>query len=756
MLLMVAGINPYDPEAFKKGWYDEQLGFRLSHIAVDPSNDSVWYVGAGDFWNVKENHRSKNKLTGNQLSYADYVYILKSADKGKTWQKISNGLPDDLDVGQILVDPRQSNTLLMLTNHGLMESLDAGLNWHKKQTIGLPNERPRDLTYHYNEKTGEYTLYLVEQTFYHPDGDSIKATGGVFKSTDGGASWLDLTGNLAFDLSKLNYKTEVYRYYRAIAHWFSISWNQAKKQFPVLPDAALPVFNRLVVNPQNPDEIYLTYNKKHDRSFGPGHVWRTLDAGKSWHVVAREGAYWHQLPEQDKAYWQSRGNPVKPNVEFAHVQAYMDVHHEQQGNRLLNINSNGELFISVAQQTQMSDDKGANWRQIDDIQVSAGKNLWVGRGNSDLPGRFMLHSTGIKDRRLMASGEHGLWQTVVVDGISDKQAVAMKQIEGQVNIDGMVSISTVAVHPKNPDIIYITAWRQDHRGQLRRSTDGGKSWENISTILKVNEQRRSDLGQVVQGPPGLIPAQNSLLIDPVNSDNMYLAVTLDAFSEIYRAPRRKPTVGGFGVMKSTDGGYSWQVSNKGFHPQASIRMIALDPNNSKVLYAAASDENGGLYKSIDQGSSWQKMKIPEQISSVNHVFIDANSADIYISAGGFYHGDYEQGGAWRSSDQGKSWQQIFKAPLVLQLESSPVDKNILLLTAGNQMNTEVKFTNPGLYLSLDAGRSWKKINNNLSNYDKIIDAKPDPYNANVLWAAGWGSGWYVGYINGANGQAWHE
>lgn len=69
------------------------------------------------------------------------------------------------------------------------------------------------------------------------------------------------------------------------------------------------------------------------------------------------------------------------------------------------------------------------------------------------------------------------------------------------------------------------------------------------------------------------------------------------------------------------------------------------------------------------------------------------------------------------------------------------------------MRMDHQFMNPGIYLSLDAGDSWKKINQNLGNNDKIIDAKPDPYDKSVIWAATWGSGWFIGRITDTHGVA---
>ena len=736
------GVDPYDPNAFRKGWYDEQLGTRLSTLAVDPSNDAVWYVGAGDFWNVKENHRSAARPQGGGLSYADYGYILKSTDRGRTWTKITADFPEDLDVGRIIVDPRDPARLVMATNHGLLRSVNGGLTWAASAT-GLPNNLPRDLRAFYSGETGQFVLFLIEQTVYEPDGDSVRSTGGLYRSDDCGRTWTSVTGNLALDLGRLNYPAEAGRYYRAISHWLGLTEKEARNRFPRLPSSILPVFNRVAVHPENPLEIYLTYNKKHDRTFGPGDVWRSLDGGQTWTVVARHGSYWHSGRDAD--YWQERNNPTGPNVTFSHLQDYLDREPELCGNRLLEFDSTGNLYISIDQQIHRSTNKGESWHQIDDVETSPGSNLWIGRGNSNLPGRFMLLETVRPDRRLLASGEHGLWQITGFNGWDGSAPIAVEQIEGQRHIDGMVSISTLAVHPGDPDRIFLLSWRQNHAGKLRGTTDGGKTWSNIATIFEQSTEPPRT-GKVIQGPPGLLPAQNSLLIDPENPDRMYFVATRDAHTEVYRAPRRQPAKGGFGFYRSLDGGRTWELHDKGFHEGASLRRLALDPARPSTLYVAANDRNGGLFKSTDHGSNWTRMDIPSGVRSVNNVFVDRNSGSLYIATGGFYEGGPDEGGAWRSTDGGATWQRIFESPLVLQVESSPLNPDLLVLNTGSQMRTDPQFLNPGVYLSLDGGDSWKKVNHGLGNHDKIIDAKPDPCQADILWAASWGSGWHIGKI----------
>lgn len=731
------GIDPNDPKSFAKGWYYEQKGTRHSELAVDPNNDNVWYVGAGDFWNVKSNHRSKAKPNGIHLKYAAYGYIWKTTDKGKNWKKITAGLPENTEVGKIIVNPKDSNKLIMATNVGVLLSEDGGLSWENKAK-GLPNNLPRDLTSFYNKKTKEFILYLVDQTVYVPKGNSTLANGGVYKSTDGGVTWKSITGNLGINLNKISFAPEIDRYYRTISYWFGIDKNKAKQKFSELPENTLPVYNRLVVNPLNKNEIYVSYNKKHDFTFGSGDVWKTEDGGKTWFACARQGMYWKNA--KDNAYWKSRNNPTGTNVEFAHLQTYMDNQPARSGNRMMVINNKGNVFIGIDQQTLKTTNGGKSWKQVDDYETSKGSNKWIGRGGSNLPGRFMLHETGIKGRRLLCSGEHGLWQTTDLDGWSDKQAVAVKQIEGQVHDHsknhGAHSVSTVAVHPNNPEIIYILAWRQEHRGKLRRSTDGGKTWENIATIFDNESPEYRN-----------VAAQNALTIDPENPNNMYFCSTYVQISEVGGGKGPNLTKGGYGFYKSTDGGYTWKLSNKGFHDKFSIRRIKLHPDHPETIYAASNDNNGGLYRSTDKGENWKKLKIPSQIKAVNNVFIDRNTKHIYISAGR-RSGTYEEGGVWRSKNNGETWEQIFKAPVVWQVETSPLNPDLLVLSAAGQaVSKSHEFMNPGVYISKNGGNSWSKINKGLGQPDKIVDVKPDPYNEDVLWCASWGCGWFVAYLN---------
>ncbi|MBB6431336.1 sialidase family protein [Algisphaera agarilytica] len=716
------------PGGMMQGYWQSRMG----ELAVDPTDDQVWYVGAGDFWNVKANHRSAAKPHGNRFAFGAYGFVLKTTNGGKSWKKITDGLPDDMEVGKIIVNPTNPQSVVMATSHGMMISDDGGLSW-KDISKGLPNNLPRDLTSYYDAASGEFVLYAVEQTVYSPSKMTIHCEGGVFRSVDGGASWEDITGNLPIDMAEINFPATTDRFHRAVGFWLGISKQQAAKTITRMPSEVLPVFNRIEVNPLNKNEIYLALNKKHDRTFGPGDLWMSPNGGKNWLTVARHGKYW--IGNNDKRYWRSRKNPTNPNIEFAHLQPYMDQGTEHSGNRKLAINSLGEVFIGVDQQTLKSTNKGKSWKQIDDDESPPGSGRWIGRGGSNLPGRFMLLETGIKDRYLLSSGEHGLWQTAALGNWPNKDAVAVEQIEGQVHVHGTESIATVAVHPNDPKTIYIMSWRQTNRGKLRRTTDGGKTWENIATIFECANNSWEALAN-----------QNSLLIDPQNPDNMFFCATYIRNGEISGGRGPKLTKGEYGFYRSEDGGYTWTPSNQGFHQGFSVRRLAMHPGNPRVLYAALNDKNGGLYRTTNGGKNWKRVPLPEPIKAINHVSIDRHNKHILVSAG-TATGKPEEGGVWRSTDNGKTWKVIFKAPYVWQAEPSPVNPKIIAISvAGQSTKLLDNFRNPGIYLSRDGGRRWLKINRGLGQPDRMTDIKPDPYDENILWSAAWGSGWFKGII----------
>lgn len=697
---------------------------------MDPTNDNVWFIGAGTFWDVKRFHRTAaNKTGGAFRPKAILGHIYKSTNKGNTWKKITTGLPNKLAVSKIIVDPRNPNKVIMAANTGLYLSTDKGESWTLSQNNGLPNSLPKDMVSHYNETTNKFTLFLVDQTSFSKSGNTYTSQGGIYKSTNGGQNWTSITGDLGIDLTKITSNSAKYYFKRSVAKWLGINVNNVGDNYP---SDILQNYNRIVVNPKNANEIYISHNVKHDFSFGPGDVWKTDNGGQNWYPCARSGKYWAAGTNQ--GYWNSKAEQVSgKNTTYAHLQHEMDIREEIWGCRFLSINPDGDVFISLDQQVLKSSNGGSSWQQIDDDESSAGSKSWINRGNSNLPGRYIYLETGVEDRKFFLSGEHGLWESTDLGDFSGTDKVATKQIEGQVNSGGAHSTATLAVHPNNPDIIYTLQFRQNHRNYFRSSTDGGETWENIGKPFNHPEANQSSEHIY----------SSSLMVDPQNPSNIYFTAMRFSPSEINEG--RDHSFDAYGVYKSTDGGKNWAIKNTGFPAKSSIRRLEMHPTNSNTIYAASNTYNGvtgGLYKTTNKAASWSKVTIPSSIKSVNNVHIDPTTHDIYISCGTFSGVD-NAGGVWRSKDDGQTWSKIFGLNYVWQAETSPLDPNIIVVTVPKS----TRHKNPGAYISRDGGKSWVKVNKNLAHAHAITDIKPDNKDKNTFWCAGWGSGWYKGVFD---------
>ncbi|WP_171973130.1 VPS10 domain-containing protein [Saccharicrinis aurantiacus] len=725
----------------------DNFGGKHSELAVDPSNDNIWYMGAGNFWNVKSNHRSQESFddptTGYFYDYAEYGHIYKSTNKGQDWIKVTSVFPAKTEFGKIIVDPRNSDVVIAVTNYGIYRSSNQGIDW-ALSIEGLPHHLARDMDYYYNASDDEFILYCILQTKYEADGSSVKSSGGVYKSTDGGVNWISATGNLNHDLISITDWSSRDKYYNTITYWFGITEDEALAAYPDYPSEILPVFNRIVVNPIDKNEVYLGKNVKHDKSFGASDVWKTSDGGSTWKPSARTGTYWDS--DKDETYWSDRNVGKTTNTKFAHLQRVVDHETETYGNRFLTINSVGDVFICLDQQVLRTNNNGESWEQVDDFETYDGSTAWVGRGASNLPGRFMLLQTGIDGRYFFCSGEHGLWQSAPLEGYPDKRAIPVTQIEGQ-NVDGgATSIAAVAVNPKNSDEVSILMFRQDHSGYYRKSTDGGKTWANISKPIDW-------VGNV----SGDMMFQNSLMIDYNDPDNIYFTQPENAITDVSK-DNVPDDYENFGVYRSTDSGATWTRPNTGFPSNCSVHRLIMHPENPEILYAALNESKtgvaGGLYKSTNKGDNWAKLSIPSQIVAVNNVFMDGKSKDLFISCGR-EEGSISEGGVWKSTDDGSTWTKIFEMPWVWQAEVSPVNSDIITVcVALPHENKGASNFNPGLYVSFDGGDTWEKVNQNIGQPDTVVDFKPDPKDENIFWCALKGSGWAVGYHKDYTGSGW--
>lgn len=235
---------------------------------------------------------------------------------------------------------------------------------------------------------------------------------------------------------------------------------------------------------------------------------------------------------------------------------------------------------------------------------------------------------------------------------------------------GMGRIDCIAIDPKNPDII----WAGSPSGGLWKTTDSGEYWF-------ANNNGLSFL------------AISWIVIDPRDSSTMYLA-TGDFDSSRLNSQ---------GVLKSTDGGKSWQKA--GLENDSSnyfnIRKILIHPFNSKTLFAAT---NGGIYKTTDGGGSWDI----KQEGFFSDIEVNPSNPSIWYAADSIK-------GVYKSTDNGEKWGNLTNGLPVsgfirCEIAISGESPNILYAVFSDDDESN-QYGFLGLYRSIDGGIRWRLIAN---------------------------------------------
>ena len=279
--------------------------------------------------------------------------------------------------------------------------------------------------------------------------------------------------------------------------------------------------------------------------------------------------------------------------------------------------------------------------------------------------------------------------------------------QGPGNIGGR--INTIAVHPTDPDIIYVGA----AAGGVFKTIDGGQNWAPVFDDFSFLA-----IGDIVISH---------------HNPNVVYAGTGDVNISGY------PAIGD-GIYKSTDGGQSW--THLGLAEQSIVSSIIVDPTDSMTLFVGTMgipferNNQRGLYRSKDGGQSWsQVLFISDQAGIIDMVHDPVYPGIIYAASWDRIRNNQEStisgsGGAiWKTTDNGDNWRKLTGGGF----PSGPLGRIGLAVDGSTpfMIHAVVVGTNShveGVYHSLDAGNNWNEISGNL-----------DP---NALG----GFGWYFGKI----------
>ncbi len=263
---------------------------------------------------------------------------------------------------------------------------------------------------------------------------------------------------------------------------------------------------------------------------------------------------------------------------------------------------------------------------------------------------------------------------------------------------GLGRINAIAFHPTDPDILYIGA----PSGGLWVTTQGGNSWTTNTDILPT-------LGV------------SAIAINPANPQIIYIGT----------GDRDAGDAPGIGVMKSTDGGVTWNLANSGMGSKVVSKMLIVTSNPDIVIAATT----GGMYKSTDGGENWV-FKAGGSFKDL--VFKPGNQEILYAAADARFY---------RSTDQGETWTQITSGiPSASRgvIGVSPANPEMVYFLLAKSDNGF-----KGVYRSVDGGLNFTTRSTSPNIMDWSCDGSGsggqawydlcmtvDPLDADVIYAGG--------------------
>jgi len=271
--------------------FDSQPVASVGAIAVAPSNPDIVYIGTGE------------SDMRDSIGYGDGMY--KSTDAGKTWKHI--GLDATRQIGRVIVDPKNPDIVFVAAlghaygpspDRGVYRSADGGATWQKMLYKG-DGVGAVDLAFDPGNSRVIYAaLWATRRPPWYIYAPSNGPGGGIFKSTDAGATWQPLaTGlptegvgriGLAVAPTSANRVYAIvdakdgglYRSEDAGATWTKISgdnrvWGRGW------------YFSKVAVDPKNPDIVYVSNTS----------LYKSTDGGSTWTPIkgAPGGDDYHQL-----------------------------------------------------------------------------------------------------------------------------------------------------------------------------------------------------------------------------------------------------------------------------------------------------------------------------------------------------------------------------------------------------------------------------------------------------------------------------
>ncbi|HEY4441945.1 MAG TPA: hypothetical protein VGN14_15915, partial [Candidatus Elarobacter sp.] len=643
--------------------FDKQPVQSIGAIALDPSNPQNVWVGTGESW------------TRNSVSIGDGIY--KSTDGGENWTNV--GLPNSERITRIIVSPADSNTVFACVpgklwsdsaDRGLYRTTDGGAHW--SQVLKGTNLSTGCSSVTMDPKdsnvllAGMWDFRRKGWTFRSGgDGPNAPSGSGLYRSTDGGTTWIPLNaatnglpkapwGRVEVAIAPSNNK-QVYAFIENTDSALYVStdggqtWQQRDRSQRMVWRPFY--FSRLVVDPTNDQRLFKmnlnlivsddggkSFSNSGGGSHGDSHdVW--IDPTNSKYIVAADdGGLWISYDGGSK-WWKSNNLPIS---QFYHVSVDNKDPYQVYGGLQDNSSWVGDSAYPGGISNQrwenlyggdgfwvFPDPADPNYAYAEyqggtigrvnrktlearDIQPKAGYNEKL-RWNWNTPIALSPNHPGtiyIGSQFLFRSADHGTtWQRVSPDLTTNDPAKQQQEKSGGITVDNSAAetyttIYSIAESPKNDK----TIWVGTDDGNIQLTRDGGAHWTNVGR----------DLPGVPSGR--WISWVEASRFDPATA---YATVDRHSFGDM-----------GTYVYRTTDFGRTWHalVTPQTGGVRGYAHVVRQDPISRNLLYLGT---EFGLWMSIDGGQSWAAFK-PDSFPAVavRDLAVQPRDGDLVIATHG--------------------------------------------------------------------------------------------------------------------------
>ena len=627
---------------------DGYFGGSIGAVAVAESDPNVIYVGEGE-----------QTLRGNVSSGNG---IWKSVDAGETWKFI--GLEGSEHIARIRIHPKNPNLVYVAAignlwkpneTRGVYRSKDGGQNWEK---ILYESDKAGagDLILDPNNARIMYAAtWEMKRNGYRMDSGGPDSK--LYKSTDGGDSWTDISnypglpsgpwGIVGITVSPLDSNRVwaiieavdggVFRSDDAGKTWKKINENRALRQ-------RAWYYSRIYADTQNKDKVYVM-NVSYGVSTDGGKTFTLKNAPHGDHhdlwidpnnnnrmVIADDGGA--QVSNDGGENWTTYHN--QPTAQFYRVttdnsfpyriygaqqdNSTVRIYHRTAGSGLTerdwepsaggesahlapDPNSNNIVYGGTYKGYMMRKDHTVDQtRSINiwpDNPAGSGAEVMKYRFNWNFPVKFSIHD----DKTLYAgsnflhvtTNEGQTWKTISPD-LTRGLPETIKSSGGPITQDntGAEFYSNLFAINESP-LEEGVIWVGSDDGLIHISRDNGKNWENITP------------------PSSMSPKLNMInCIDPspFQKGTVYVAATSYKFGDY--TPY---------LYKTSDYGKSWKLITKGIKNSHYTRAIRSDKTREGLLYAGT---EWGMYVSFDDGNSWSPFQLNLPITSIRDLHVRDN------------------------------------------------------------------------------------------------------------------------------------